>query len=190
MGDLELKEHLLLLSCLSQEELLTLVLPGLRGFPVVLHDLQGVLVLDDKVTGMATVRVVNPDPDVRHLSSNEEVLVDRDVTVGFFGPNTNFLIYGLEYVLLGICHDGPDWGHKDTLPGSDLALAIFIVEKVHCDRHNLNFQEILDLCSVVAPGLSSLHALCYDGWNLDSERISRLAERHSSVVKFVHNLAQ
>ena len=146
--------------------------------------------LHDERTGMSALCVVYSHPYVSHLSGHEEVFVDSDVTVCISLHYAYFLMERIQDVLLWICDDWSLWRYENPLSGSDLAFAVLVVEQVNIDRYNLYFEEVLYLCSIVAPRFSCLHTLGKPGRDLQLERICRLTERYYVPIKFMHHVAQ
>ena len=79
---------------------------------------------DDQAAGVCSVSVVNVDPNICSLTSNEKVLIDSDLTLRLPLHETHLLVKNNLNVLLWISHNWSHRGDKDPLSGSYHTFAI------------------------------------------------------------------
>ena len=107
-SDLELKNHLLLFSCTTQEEVFfAMSAYNIILAPALVH-LNLRLVGDLELTGVSTGRVIDVNHKISCLTSHEEALAHSDLQPGYLASDkTNFLLEWNQHIELRVIDKRP-----------------------------------------------------------------------------------
>lgn len=175
-GDVELKDHRLLLTWRGKEEGLLSVraLHGVLSPALVDLDLGDLTDLERAwVTALA---VVNVDHQVGCLASKEEILGHRHLHVGGLAAHETYLLLERHRdVELWVVHDRANRRNVDSLSVANLTLSVFVVKHVDVHWNDLCLEEVSQLAAELSPLLDEVDGLREVSWHLESERNLRLA---------------
>ena len=159
-SNLELQDHLLLLTSAAQKEVFLRVANRFRVLSPALVQLDLRLVGDVQVASVSTLGVVDVDHQVGHLTSQEEALAHDDGHIGRLAADqANFLGERHRDIELRVVHDWADRRHMDALTVANLALAPLVVQEVGADRHQLGLEEVSQLDAELGPPLVEVDSL-------------------------------